>query len=63
MECDGRCTERVVLLDALHLDRFRHTGATNPIVTLEQGDLVSSACQVVGRNQAIDTSADDGDAL
>lgn len=59
----GRRAERVVLLDALHLDRLRHTGAANTIATLEQSDLMSSTCQVVGRDQAINTSADDSDAL
>jgi len=55
--------KRVILLDALHRDRLRHTGAANPITTLEQGDLVSSTHQVVGRDQAVDTGPDDGDVL
>ena len=58
-----RGAERIILRDALHLDGLRHTGATNPITTLEQGDPVPGAHQVVGRDQAVDARTDDSDIL
>ena len=42
---------------------LRHTGTANPIVTLEHSDLVPGAGQVVGCDQAIDTSTDERNAL
>ena len=44
-------------------DGLRHTGATNPIVTLEQSDLLSGALQIISRNQVVDPCTDDSDVL
>jgi len=44
-------------------DNGPFSGAAHPITTLKQGDLVSSAHQVVGRDQTIDASTDDSDVL